>query len=209
MNRRFEIGRPFRVPDGTLVAPFLNPSDSASGLPSSLLSGFSVAAGTIESRCRSRIQVMPFVTMVTFVLRGHLAVIMKGSRDVEPYRLEVTAEQAVLTEPNTLLQLANETGQECAVLYIVSPAYVFEKVNDEVVFDDSVVMDETWDELDYRGRPLPHVTLALGTLIADLEGGGLKYSTTDESPRARTDSRGFDLYEMRFRDFRGDGYREQ
>jgi hypothetical protein len=43
---------------------------------------------------------------------------------------------------------------------------------------------------DYQGRPLTHVTLALGTLVGYLEGGGLKFTTTADSPRAKTNSRG-------------------
>jgi hypothetical protein len=151
MNRVFEGQRPFRVPDGTLVAPFLNPSDSLSGFHSKTALGFSLAAGRIEAGCRSRIQFMPFVTMVTFVTRGRLLAIMKGPQDAVPYQLDIGPEQAVLTEATLLLQLINDTDHDCTVLYIVCPAYVFEKVGERVVFDDAVVAEETWDQLRDRG----------------------------------------------------------
>jgi len=81
MNRVFKGRKPFRVPDGTLVAPLLNPSDSLSGLPSEISVGFSLAAGRIEARHRSRIQFMPFTEMVTFVTRGRLLARMKGPHE--------------------------------------------------------------------------------------------------------------------------------
>lgn len=151
MNRVFEQQSPFRVPDGTLVAPFLNPSDSLSGLPSEVSLGFSLAAGRIEARHRSRIQFMPFATMVTFVTRGRLLARMKGPHDVVPYELDVGPEHAVLTEATVLLQLINDTDHDCTVLYIVCPAYVFEKAGERVIFDDAVVVQETWDELRDQG----------------------------------------------------------
>ncbi len=44
MNRVFSIPLPSRVPDGTLVSPFLNAKDSESDVPFDLLDGFSLAA---------------------------------------------------------------------------------------------------------------------------------------------------------------------
>ena len=47
MNRLFKCldADFFRVPDGTLVNPFLNPKDNMSGLPWDILDGLSIAAG--------------------------------------------------------------------------------------------------------------------------------------------------------------------
>ena len=148
MKRVFEMPRPFRVPDGTLVSPFLNSKDSTSGLPYDLLDGFSIAAGTIEPRSKSKIHVMPFVTQVTFVRRGDLKVRMKAARDDVPYTLPVTIDQAVVTEPGTFFQLLNESEESCEVLYIVTPAYLFERSNDKVVYDDAVVLEEDWGRLE-------------------------------------------------------------
>ena len=148
MKRVFTIEKPFRVPDGTLVSPFLNPKDSMSGLPFDLLEVFSLAAGTIEPKTKSKIHVMPFVTQVTFVRHGELTVRMKGHPDRTHYALTVLSNQAVLTEPGTFFQLVNEGDGPCKVLYIVSPAYLFEMSGGKVVYDDSVVLEQEWNDLE-------------------------------------------------------------
>lgn len=147
MNRVFRITAAQAVPDGTLVAPFLNARDSTSGLPFDLIDGFSLAAGVIPAHSRSKIHVMPFVTQVTFVRRGALCVRMKAPADHEPCLLIAQTDEAILTEPGAYIQLINETAAPCDVLYIVSPAYVFEQHDGAVRYDDSLVLDETWDEL--------------------------------------------------------------
>ena len=152
MNSVFSITEPFRVPDGTWVSPFLNAKDSQSDLPFDLLDGFSLAAGMIDPNSCSAIHVMPFVTQVTFVRSGSLAVKMKGPDDTEPYILRLAAEEAVLTEPGAFFQLINEGTESCEVLYIVSPAYVFEmSAEGAVLYDDAVVLDVGWDDLAATG----------------------------------------------------------
>jgi hypothetical protein len=152
MRQVFGITRPFRIPDGTLVAPFLNPRDSKSGLPFALLDGVSLSAGTIEPRSASKITIMPHVTQITFVRRGNLEVYMKGPADAQRYSLALSADQAVITEPGTYLQLVNDSDQPCEVLYIVTPAYVYEESNrKEVLYDDSVVAEESWEALEAAG----------------------------------------------------------
>jgi hypothetical protein len=54
----------------------------------------------------------------------------------------------VVTRPGTLIQLANETGAVVEVLYLVSPAYVFEERDGRVIYDDSLVVAAAWDEVD-------------------------------------------------------------
>ncbi len=154
MKHVFEIPKPFQVPDGTLVSPFLNSKDSQSSLPFGLLDGFSIAAGRVEAGVRSKLQILPFVTQVTFVRRGSLEVLMKGMEDAEEYPLRVAADQAVLAPPETWFQLINRSRTEpCEVLYIVSPAYVFlsDQKTKRVIYDDSVVVDESWAELRSSG----------------------------------------------------------
>jgi len=154
MKQVFKVVEPYRVPDGTLVSPFLNCKDSMSGLPFDLLDGFSLAAGTIEPKTRSKIHLMPFVTQVTFVRQGYLQVRMKGPRDDDSYSLSVRTDEAVITEPGTFFQLVNDESESCEVLYIVSPTYLFEMSNEHVVYDDSVVFEENWDYLKSSGwRP--------------------------------------------------------
>jgi len=159
MRQVFTIGTARRVPDQTLVAPLLNAMDTTSGLTSPLLEGVSIAAGTVEARHASKIHLMPHVAQITFIRRGHLTVRMKGQEDAQPYFLSLSADQAVLSRPGTLLQLINEKDTVCEALYIVSPAYVFEMVNDRIVYDDAVVLDEDWDALERAcwriNRPVP------------------------------------------------------
>jgi len=148
MNRVFSIENPICVPDGTIVYPFLNPKDSTSGLPWDLLDGFSLAAGQIAAGVRSKIHLMPLVTQVTFVLSGSLEVRMKDPGGEARYAVQLGPEQAVITRPGTFFQLVNQTDEPCRVLYIVSPAYVFElDESGNVAYDDSIALDEDWAEL--------------------------------------------------------------
>ena len=64
MNRIFTIEGGFTVPDGTTVYPFLNPKDSMSGLPWDLVEGFSIAAGDMAPKSKSKIQVLPLASQV-------------------------------------------------------------------------------------------------------------------------------------------------
>jgi len=59
----------------------------------------------------------------------------------------VRAREAVITEPGAFFQLINNTDQACEVLYIVTPAYLFEMNDHEIAYDDSLVLDESWDDL--------------------------------------------------------------
>ena len=79
---------------------------------------------------------------------GNLAIRMKGPDDTQPYTQRPTAGQAVLTEPGVFFQLINEGAERCEVLYIVTPAYVFEKAPEgTVIYDDAVALDQDWDGL--------------------------------------------------------------
>lgn len=149
MNRTFVIKDAFRVPDGTLLSPFLNPKDSTSGLPFDLFDDFSIAAGEIEPGLTSRIHVMPHVTQVTFVRRGRLTVRMRESSGKATYEIDLKTDEAVLTKQGTFFQLMNRGESSCHVLYIVSPAYLFEIDDSQnAIYDDSVVLDEDWAELE-------------------------------------------------------------
>lgn len=147
MKRIFSAGKGVEVPDGTRIFSLLNCRDSNSGLPGNLLEDFSLAGGEIEPGRDSKIHVMPLVTQATFVLQGELEVWMKDADQLEPYSLRLKAEQAILTRPGTFLQFRNNSHAPCRVLYIVSPAYVFLKEAERVIYDDSVVLEEDWEEL--------------------------------------------------------------
>src|ERR1051325_10924486 len=113
MNRIFKIERSILVPDGTIVYPFLNPSDSTSGLPWELMQGFSLAAGDLPPHSKSKLQIMPLAAQVTFVLRGSLELRIKESRDSEAYTLNLLTEQAAFKRPGTFFQLINPTDELC------------------------------------------------------------------------------------------------
>src|SRR5262249_42476998 len=81
-------------------------------------------------------------------------------QDTQPYLLRLAPAQAALTEPAVFFQLINETTAPCEVLYIVSPAYTFQKNrNGHIIYDDSLVLEEDWEELAASGwvasQPLP------------------------------------------------------
>jgi quercetin dioxygenase-like cupin family protein len=137
------------VADGTEVSAFLNATDtSLGGLRPDLLEGASIAAGRIAAGKKSWVHTHPAVTQVIYVVAGNLIVRMKDPQAAEPYRLEVTARSAVVSEPGTLLQLHNESAHNVEVLYVVTPSYVFEVGEDgEVVHDDSILVAEDWSEL--------------------------------------------------------------
>jgi mannose-6-phosphate isomerase-like protein (cupin superfamily) len=148
MNRIFGPPGFFRVPDETLVSPFLNPMDSNSGLPPDFGVSFSIAAGIIEAHRESKIHVHPHVVLVTYVLSGTLVIKMKDSNTAELYELSLEAAQAVLVGRGTFLQWINRGDVPASVLYILGPPYVFETDDaGRVVYDDAVALDEDWDQL--------------------------------------------------------------
>lgn len=147
MNRKFTAEKLFRVPDGTLVSPFLNSKDSKSDLPFDLIEGFSIAMGKIEAHTNSLIHIHPHITQVTYVLSGGINLKMKGEKDLEPYEVEVKENQAGISNPGELFQLINPYNEDAVVLYIVSPAFVFELKDNEVIYNDAITLNESWEEL--------------------------------------------------------------
>lgn len=142
----FSIDHWIQVTDGTSVAPFFNPKDCTSKLPWDLVEHLSIAAGEIETE--STIQTLPLVTQITYVLSGTLEVVIKTADQTEPVRLAVEANQAVLMKPGSLFQFKNTGDKACRVLYIVSPAYLFEMdASGGVLYDDAFIVTESWDEL--------------------------------------------------------------
>ena len=151
MNRTFVISQSLVVPDGTIVFPFLNPKDITSDLPWHLIEGFSLSAGEIPAHGESKIHVMPHVTHVAFVLQGYVEIRMKDAIERDVYTLRLQEHQAALTEPKAFLQYINPTSVPCRLLYIVSPAYLFEMdQSGKVIYDDSIIIEWAWDELKTR-----------------------------------------------------------
>ena len=91
---------------------------------------------------------MPLITQVTFVLSGSLEVTTKDLQDENPTVDILEPKQAILTKPGSLVQFRNVGNDPCQVLYIVSPAYLFEMdENGAVIYDDSFIVQENWDQL--------------------------------------------------------------
>jgi hypothetical protein len=102
----------------------------------------------IEPGISSKIHLHPFVTQVTYVRSGRLIVWMRGPKDAKPFSLELEGDQACLTEPGVFFQLVNPAYEPCQVLYIVSPPFVYETgPTGNVVFNDAVVFDGSWEDL--------------------------------------------------------------
>jgi hypothetical protein len=151
-----------RVPDGTLVNPFLNPKDVMSGLQWDLLDQVSVAAGYIAPHIVSEIHVHPFISLITVLLSGSLVIRMKdpGTMDA-PYPLPLMLPNrtrgtgfttaATLASPGTFFQLDNSAGSEPAhVLYLCTPSYIFEPgetLDAPPVYDDAITLGTDWDRL--------------------------------------------------------------
>lgn len=147
MNRIFEPRGYFTVRDGTDVSPFLNATDSKQGdVPWGALGDMSIAAGRINPGVMSWIHCHPVLVQVTYVVSGRLTVQMKGPTDRESYRLDLREGQAVLTGAGTWFQLQHSGDAPAEVLYILSPAYVFEMQGDRTTHDDAVLVAKSWEE---------------------------------------------------------------
>ncbi|MEW6057656.1 MAG: hypothetical protein AB1540_13680 [Bdellovibrionota bacterium] len=149
-QRVFSAKNYFKVPDGTSVSPFLNSKDSLSDLPFDLLNGFSIAAGLVEANSKSKIHLMPHVLQVTYVTKGKLNCKMKEPSENSPKEYSLEEGQAILTPVNTFFQIENGSNAPAQVLYIVSPAYVFDADSSGVLYDDSVTVNEDWVDLERK-----------------------------------------------------------
>ncbi|MFN3193926.1 MAG: cupin domain-containing protein [Aureliella sp.] len=146
MKRVFPIPPPIVVPDGTKLSEIVG-SRVLSELGERVSDGVSVALGTLPGGTVSKVHVHPVVWHFTWVLTGELTVKMKDTLSDEPYELVVPTENGVLTEQGTFFQLINSGDEECKVLYIVGPGFVFELGDPGVRYNDAVVFEEDWDEL--------------------------------------------------------------
>jgi glyoxylate utilization-related uncharacterized protein len=157
MNRVLRPAQFFALPDGTRVAPVLNPWDAnACDLGEIPLSGASVAVGEIPSGGSSKPHLHPIVSQVTWVLEGALRIRMKGPQDPSGYELAAPAGSGVLTEPMTFFQLVNaDSARTARVLYIVTPAYVY--LPGEGGYEDAVALEQSWEQLAAAGFPTNQV----------------------------------------------------
>ena len=157
MNKIFSAGEGFPVPDGTVVHSVLYPAALSRGT-GEWVEDVSLALGHIPPHTISKIHLHPVVGQVTWVLSGELTVKMKDPRADVPYTLDVSGEQAVITRPGTFFQLVNRSDADCRVLYIVTPAFVFETdAGGKVVYNDALVLDHEWDDLAAMRWTLPEL----------------------------------------------------
>lgn len=164
MNRLFECIESgfFKIRDGTLVNPFLNPGDIMSGLPGDAPGGIGIAAGYIDRGIVSAIHVHPFITQVTVLVSGSLDIHMKDQKNGDtPYtlalRLPISIEEtgfraaAVMALPGTFIQMDNSQGPEpVQVLYITSPAFISEPgetTDAPPIYNDAVMVGQDWGRL--------------------------------------------------------------
>jgi mannose-6-phosphate isomerase-like protein (cupin superfamily) len=149
MNRIFQPRNYIKVPDETLVSPFLTTTDTTQNdLPLGALAEMSIASGRIDRKTHSWVHVHPVVTQVTYLISGMLRVRMQDEGHRKPYTLALNPGQAVVVEPGTLFQLRNDSDEVAEVLYIVSPSYIYEKEGEELRYDDAVLVARTWEELE-------------------------------------------------------------
>jgi len=66
---------------------------------------------------------------------------------LEPYSLRLEEEQAILTRPGPFSSSATYQSP-LRVLYMVSPAYLYLIEEGKMLYDDSVVLDEDWEDLE-------------------------------------------------------------
>lgn len=164
MNKLFECVDAgfFKVPDGTLVNPFLNPTDAASGLPGWMLDSISIAAGCIGAGIVSEIHVHPYITQITVLVSGSLDIHMKDPASMDGrYTLRLVRPTstekagfgiaATVASPGTFFQLDNSRGTQAAhVLYVTTPNYVFEPgetAGAPPLYDDAVTLGRDWQRL--------------------------------------------------------------
>ena len=156
MDHIFEPRGYFTVPDGTEVSPFLNATDTnQTDVPWGILGEMSLAAGKIGPGISSYIHLHPAVTQITYLTSGNLRIWMKDAESTKRYKKDLETGQAVISEPGTLFQLHNESDLVAEVLYIVSPSYVFEMNGDEILYDDSIMVAQSWEELESVGYDHP------------------------------------------------------
>jgi len=138
MRTLFEPGGFVAARDGTEIDPFLNPantSEGVDGLPG-IFSRISAAAGRLRPGVSSAIHMHPVVSQITYVVSGRLTVktLRRGQR--VPKAFDVQAGAAVVSEAGAPVQFLNDTQEDVAVLYVVSPGYVSDDTYDEAIMLD-------------------------------------------------------------------------
>lgn len=147
MKKIFDVGNGFAVPDGTIVHSIIDPQLLRREGPR-MVGEMSLALGEIPPHTVSKIHVHPVVSQLTWVISGELKVMMKDISRDEPYTLCLGSEQSVMTEAGTFFQLINDGDENCRVLYVVTPSFIFECDDaGRILYNDAIVLEKDWDLL--------------------------------------------------------------
>lgn len=149
MNKIFRIEKGVQVPDGTMVYEIIGPAKSSmEKIP--ITEEHSLALGILDPNEKSAIHIHPIISHLTWVISGKLTVGMKDKYSDKMYFIDVLPNETVLTEPCTFFQLINNTDEECRVLYIVSPAFIFEvDETGKILYNDQIILNKTWEQLEH------------------------------------------------------------
>lgn len=141
MRKIFSLGEGFNVPDGTFIHSIIDPRVTNQ-------EDVSFTFGRIPAGITSKIHVHPVIKQLTWIVSGKLTIKMKDSISDAPYTLELAKNQMALTEAGTFFQMSNKSNEECSVIYVNVPGFVFEMGSDgSVLYNDAIVFDQNWEEL--------------------------------------------------------------
>jgi uncharacterized cupin superfamily protein len=147
MNYLYKKSDRILVPDGTFLQPIIGANISQK-LGIKHIKGCSLAVGILPPGKSTSIHIHPVCLHLAWVISGELTAYMKDVTSDSKYCLTAGPEEVITTEPMTFLQLANESDSELQILYICAPEFIYEVDGDQVVYNDAVVLEETWDELE-------------------------------------------------------------
>lgn len=157
MNRIYRIEKGIVVPDGTEVFEIIGPVQSSkTGLP--IVEEQSLAFGKLDPGEKSSVHVHPIISHLTWVVSGTLTVGMKDPASKEMYYINVRPRETLLTQPGTYFQLLNNSSDVVEILYIVSPAFIYEVADDgTVLYNDQIVLDMDWEQLALCNWTIPEL----------------------------------------------------
>jgi mannose-6-phosphate isomerase-like protein (cupin superfamily) len=178
MKQLFKVEDGIKVPDGTMVHPIIGPRQMFEARIG-MFEHMSLVMGDLPPKTESGIHIHPICEHLTWVISGCLTVRMKDPSVEQPYTLEVSENQLVLTRAGTFFQLINHSDKPVKTLYGCAPAYVFELDADgNIVYNDQIVPNKSWEELAKMNWQLPEMTdLAL---IRKNRAAALKRMTDDQ-----------------------------
>ncbi len=157
MEKIFGVGEGIAVPDGTIIHSILDPRIASQGMVP-WIDDVSFTFGRIPPGVTSKIHLHPVIKQLTWILSGRLTIKMKDPTSETAYALELSENQMSLTEAGTFFQMINTNDEECRVLYVNAPGFIFELAKDgSVLYNDALVLDQNWDELSAMDWVVPQI----------------------------------------------------